>query len=134
MEKCKLLMNSRRSGQNGDKSDPAFVPSTDEEIRAAIDALNASTEAIDRRTQALTAQRNHAKFFASNQDAINARKTAQIDRAGQKQAAELQHLKFAVSLALRVEELATNLQSRMHSCSNLYMETFGLSLAEWRRK
>jgi hypothetical protein len=68
------------------------------EKRTAI--LNAqNNHANEKRTAILNAQINHAKLLASARDTINSSKTGHIHRLGQRHAAELQHVKFAVSTA-----------------------------------
>ncbi|KAJ9610385.1 hypothetical protein H2200_005162 [Cladophialophora chaetospira] len=76
------------------KSELVIIPSTEEELRSAIDVLEKSTTGIERRTAALSARQDHARFFTSNHEAINARRAGHVDRVGQRQAAELQHVKF----------------------------------------
>jgi hypothetical protein len=121
-ERCRgqTLRELGRTSFKGGQVDAARIPSNENkfcftnqanETRTAI--LNAQNDhatgkrtailnaqnnhATEKRTAILNAQINHAKLLASARDTINSSKSGHIHRLSQKHAAELQHVKFAVS-------------------------------------
>ncbi|EXJ67574.1 uncharacterized protein A1O5_09587 [Cladophialophora psammophila CBS 110553] len=72
-----------------------MIPTTDEEFKLAIKALNSSTKAIERRTRALHAQEAHLKHLRAVEEATNARKARQEQYLDRNYAAKVQHIKFA---------------------------------------
>ncbi|KIX99007.1 uncharacterized protein Z520_05468 [Fonsecaea multimorphosa CBS 102226] len=86
------------------------IPSTNEELQSAIKALKTSTKAIERRTRVLHAQDVQLAQLEEAEDAIKAGKARQEQYLHQKQAAEVQHVKFVneqlfetLGLTLRAE-------------------------------
>lgn len=99
-QRCHPLTESPKDNPDSFGSDYTQVPSTNEELQAAINALATSTKAIERRTAILNAQNSHARNIVADQQDVGERRARHVDRVNQKQAAELQHIKFAVSPAL----------------------------------
>lgn len=77
------------------------IPSSDEEFRSAIKALRASTHAIERQTRTINSQAAYLMKLRANDDAANHRRTTHAHYLGQREAAEIQHVTFAVDLSCR---------------------------------
>lgn len=71
-------------------------PSTDEEFRRAIKALDASTHAIERQGRAFNSQATYLRNLRANEDTANERRNTHASYLSQRQAAELQYITFAV--------------------------------------
>jgi len=72
------------------------IPSTDEEFRDAIKALQASTEAIERQTRTINAQAAYLAKLKADDDAANQRRSTHASYLNQREAAEIQHVTFSV--------------------------------------
>ena len=78
--------------------DAISTPNTEEELRAAIASLKASTRAAGRRTKIISSQSALAGRFRSSNAQIRGRRTGYAHYIKQKETAEVQHVKFAVGL------------------------------------
>jgi hypothetical protein len=78
------------------------IPSSDGEFRSAIKASRASTQAIERQTRTINNQAAYLTKLKANDDAANHRRTTHAHYLGQRQAAEIQHVAFAVELSSRL--------------------------------
>jgi hypothetical protein len=76
------------------------IPSTDEEFRHAIQALQASTQAIERQIRAFDAQATYLSNLQANETATSQRRAAHTSYLSQRQAAEIQHITFTVWLLI----------------------------------
>ncbi|EXJ78099.1 hypothetical protein A1O3_09260 [Capronia epimyces CBS 606.96] len=76
-------------------ADWVSIPTTDDEFRSATADLNASTRAIERRSTILDAQSALASRLAGSEDGCRVRKSKHRQFFNQKEAAEVQHVKFA---------------------------------------
>lgn len=78
---------------------PIEIPSTDEQLRSAITALQASTEAIDQQTRTINSQAAYLTKLKANDNAANHRRCTHASHLNQREAAEIQHVTFAVELS-----------------------------------
>jgi hypothetical protein len=69
----------------------------DEDLQAAIRDLNASTAVIEGRIAAINAQSAYRERNVTNRDDIDARKAAHKHSLAQKNATQIQHVRYAVS-------------------------------------
>ncbi|KAI1627519.1 hypothetical protein EDD37DRAFT_265039 [Exophiala viscosa] len=90
------------------------IPSSEEELRAAIAFLKASTRAADRRTKIITSQSALAGRLRSSNAQIGARRTSYAHYIKQKETREVQHIKFANEQLLD----SLGLDLRVHSDEN----------------
>ncbi|KIV84965.1 hypothetical protein PV11_00710 [Exophiala sideris] len=84
------------------------MPTTEEELHAAIASLKASTRAAERRTKIITSQSALADRLGSSNAQIRARRTGYAHHVKQRATAEVQHVKFAN------EQLLDSLRSELH--------------------
>lgn len=104
---CEPETDQTRWRQIEDKSptsldaDVTGIPSSDEEFRSAIVALQKSTDSIERRTDILTSQRNRLRQLSAAEDDSRTRKSSHVHYFNQRETAEVQHVTFAVCDAIR---------------------------------
>ena len=99
--------------------DANSIPATEEELRAAIARLKASTGAVERRTKIVTSQGALVDQFRSSNAEIRVRRTGYVHYIKQKENAEVQHTKFAVGV-LRFEAPAPRPQLTLDRTSNYW--------------
>ncbi|KEF51774.1 uncharacterized protein A1O9_12111 [Exophiala aquamarina CBS 119918] len=75
------------------------IPSTDEEFRSAIQALQASTKAIEHQTRIINSQAAYLKNWKTSDDAADHRRSSHASYLSQREAAEIQHVTFVVELS-----------------------------------
>lgn len=81
--------------------DVTGIPSSDEEFRSAVVALQNSTESIERRTDILTSQHTRLRQLSAAEDEARTRKSSHVRYFNQRETAEDQHVTFAVCNAIR---------------------------------
>lgn len=81
------------------------VPSTDEEFRRAIQALQVSTQSIERQARALDAQATYLSTLRASELAATKRRATHASYLTQRQAAEVQHVTFTVCVVAHSEEV-----------------------------
>lgn len=77
------------------------IPSSDAEFRSDIKALRASTHAIERQTRTINSQAAYLIQLRAKDDAANRRRTTHAHYLGQREAAEIQRVTFAVEHSSR---------------------------------
>ncbi|EXJ88479.1 hypothetical protein A1O1_05409 [Capronia coronata CBS 617.96] len=75
--------------------DEISIPTTEEDFRSAIAELNASTRTLERRTRILDSQNALASQLATSENACRGQRSRHRQYFNQKEAAEVQHVKFA---------------------------------------
>ncbi|KAK5050374.1 hypothetical protein LTR84_003655 [Exophiala bonariae] len=90
-------------------SNSITIPSTDEEFRHAIQALQASTNAIEQQTRVFEAQATYLSNLRASEAAAVQRRATHTSYLSQRQAAEIQHITFTN------EQLLENLRSELQN-------------------